>query len=121
MTTITIGEHTWTPQAPDDYALAADIAGLSVHNLVRAYAAAIVATWRGPNRPKVSFRQHGFSAGSFGGACLNELHRRGMSVAEVIEVGTPAFVAVMEQFVPADEVRATEDFTEADEVGKSDD
>ena len=87
--------------------------------IVIAFAAALVVTWKGTGRPKVSYRACVYSAGKFGGECLNALLKSGATHAEIIEAGGVAYLTVLDAYITASEVNAAADFSEAVEGGTS--
>lgn len=111
-TTISLSGQTWEPEAPGDFAIIVDLVLLVPTNFQRAYAGALVATWGGKDRPKISYASSGYSAGRFGGACLSELIERGCTLEEIIEQGRTAMACLSERYVGKQSLKNAEDFSE---------
>lgn len=114
--------HTWTPSVPADAALAWDILVLQHHNNLRASAAALVVTWAPQpknQRPPVSYSQHGYNTGAFGGSCVNALIERGVDVDEIAAQGLVALEAIKASVISKEDVEAAEVFSVASEADPS--
>lgn len=115
--TVTVQGETWKPTVPRSAALVDDLVTLGAYNVQRAYAAALVATWGGKRRPKVSYRQCGHNPGDFGGKCWDALRERGVKREDILLQGGLAYAALLDSFaIDEKEVAETEGFTEAAEA-----
>lgn len=112
-TTVTVQGKTWTPTPPSDIAITYDLVALGATNATRAFAGALVVTWRGPNRPKINYRECAYDAGLFGGRCLAELLKRGLTFDEILAAGGIAWTALVAAIPKPEEVKAAEGFSEA--------
>lgn len=119
---ITLLGHTWTPAVPDDAALAFDLSILASNSPGRACAGALIATWgvqRANQRPPINYSEHNYNAGAFGGACFNELIKRGVPLGEVLSQGRVALDALRASIITAEEVEAAEGFSGPSEESTS--
>lgn len=117
--TVTLLGEEWTPRAPADYALVQDLAMFVAKNPDRARAAALVATWAGKKRPRVSYEGCGFSPGAFGGACIVALTEAGASYLDIQKAGIVALQVLQIEFISKQDMEGAVGFSEPGEASSS--
>ena len=110
--TIQLGGEEVTLAIPASYALRCDMWMLSAENRQRGLAGALGAAWKMPHRPKVSYAQCRYNPALYGGAVLDELIARGLSLTDIMSAGSKALALISVGLVTEEEVKAAEDFSE---------
>lgn len=97
--------------APVGLAIRWDLIQAAAENELRARAAALGMCWRG-KRLSASYQSSKFSALRYGGAVLEELAERGVSVVDISTAGEACLYAMISDLPPAEsEVAETAGFT----------
>jgi hypothetical protein len=100
---------------PTSVAARWDAYGAVAQNPARGFAAALGLCWAGPNRPKPRYAAHKYDPLSYGGAVLDDLASRGISIAEINGAGLVAWKLCGDGLLSAQEVAEAEDFSSGEE------
>lgn len=124
--TVTIAGEEVKLGVPSSIAARYDLLACGGSNLLRAQCAALGMAWAAggsPGAPKARYASCDYNAAVYGGAVLEELHKRGLNVVrEVIPAAREALALLTEDLITADEVDAAEGNSEPEAIsaGSSD-
>jgi len=118
--TVTFGGEEIRLVVPAAISLRQDLYLAAADNTRRASAAALGACWRGKGgRPRANLKRAKFDVLAYGGLVIDELVGRGHTLVEILEAGGVAWALVEASIgdtlglqASAEEVEATEDFTD---------
>ena len=110
---LTVGEHTFTPVVPTGFGECYEVAMSVSSSQTAAFGAALGVCWSGAGAPAGSLARSHYNATEYGIGVVNELVDRGIPVNQVLAAGLTCWTMVAAVALPsADEVDATEDFTD---------
>lgn len=115
MSTVSLGGDDVALAAPTSTASRWDVYSAATSNANRAFAAALGLCWQGKGKPKTRLAAHKFEPLSYGGAVLDELVERGITVPEILGAGLRAWQLCGDGLITAQEVEEVEGFSGGEE------
>jgi len=116
---VKVGAHNVRLGSPPSMALRFDVLNAVGTNEGRANAAALGLCWEsgGTSGAPAKWAQYGYNTLAYGGAVLDELVKRGVSIGEIANAGYAAFLHLTAALPTGGAVQAAEDFTGAQPEG----
>lgn len=108
----TLANSTFTLSAPASQAVNLCIVTLISQNRIYALGAAVGACWRGEGRPTAKIQTFDHDFAQYGKTVVDDLFKRGVTIDELMTVGSHAFALVAETLPNFNDVEETSDFFE---------